>query len=89
MNRRRFGSVFKSFDTISNDYVAIRVARTEDSDMETDITVLQSICSKYIVQCYDCEKHSHDYWVHVCAFDEVVDCNGVLPMWIPYGLHCE
>lgn len=67
-----------------NDYVAIRMVRRMDMELEANTTMLQSIHSKFIRQYIDCEKHSDQYWVHLCAVDKVVGCTGVLSLRITF-----
>ena len=72
-----------------NDYVAIRKVRRMDMELEAETTMLQSIHSKFIRQYIDCEKHYDQYWVYLCAMDEVVGCTGVLSLRITLSVHQE
>ena len=60
-----------------------------DMELEAETTMLQSIHSKFIRQYIDCEKHSDQYWVYLCAMDEVVGCTGVLSLRITLSVHRE
>ena len=58
-------------------------------ELEAETTMLQSIHSKFVRQYIDCEKHSDQYWVHLCSVDEVIGCTGVLSLRITLTVRQE
>ena len=58
-------------------------------ELEAETTMLQSIHSKFIRQYIDCEKHYDQYWVYLCAMNEVVGFTGVLSLRITLSVHQE
>lgn len=60
-----FGEVFKAFNTVSNDYVAVKKVKgnMNDAGQPSESNLLKECNSKYIVRYQDVVQHGEEIWV--------------------------
>ena len=86
---RGFGKVYKAYDKGSGLYVAIKKNRflASNASLPSESEMLLKCNSPFIVRYNGVIRNESELWVLFCSNDDGVDYYGVLPLWLPKGLH--
>ena len=77
--------MYKAFSKVNGEYVAIKKANltVSDEELRSESAMLKDCNSSYIVRYFDAFQNGNEFWVGTDGALDGVDCNGVLPLWIP------